>query len=239
MKKTLLTIATMVAGILTMNAQCTAVQSCTPGATGYCSTPSPSTSLPGATVGTAYSTDVQITLGTTATMQGQTVSITSGTITSITGMPSGILALLTPTNGALLGGQSGCFQLSGTTNATSGTYSVTVSFALTLNGGFPFSSSATWYLPLNSTTTGISNISNSSNGVLVLAPNPAKSELTISSDLHLNKATIIDALGKVVMTQDLNYSNQAIINVANLERGVYFLQANDGNKTITKKFIKD
>lgn len=236
MKKTLLTIATMVAGILTMSAQCVPSGGCTPGLTGYCSVPSASTNLAPATIGVAYSSVIQFSLGTT--VGGGAGTINGATLTAVAGMPAGITNMNTPSSGAVGAGQGACIQLSGTSNATAGTYTITGTFFVSTSFGNQ-TVNADWYLPLNANTTGISNISNSSNGVLVLAPNPAKSELTISSDLHLNKATIIDALGKVVMTQDLNYSNQAIINVANLERGVYFLQANDGNKTITKKFIKD
>lgn len=239
MKKTLLTMATMVAGILTMNAQCTIAPTCVVGSNPFCATPSASTSLAAATVGTAYSSNIQLTLGNSY----QTATIVSATVTAISGMPAGIIATKNPTSGAILANNHGCIGFSGTTTAAAGIYTVGVSVIITGDqGGFPFNLPAqtfNWYLPLNGTTTGFNSIANTTTGVLVLAPNPAKAELTLTSDLHLAKATIIDALGKVVLVQELNYANQAVIDVRSLETGIYFLQANDGNKTITKKFIKD
>ncbi len=239
MKKTLLTIATMVAGLSTMNAQCTIVPTCTPGANPYCAVPSSGTNLTAATIGTAYSSNIQITLGNMA--QGATIN--SATVTTIAGMPAGILATKNPITGAIMANGSGCIGFSGTSTAAAGTYTVAVSFILNVTqSGSTFNippQTANWYLPLSASTTGFNTIANTITSVLVLAPNPAKSELTLTSDLHLAKVTIIDALGKVVMVQELNYANQAVIDVRSLETGIYFLQANDGSKTITKKFIKD
>ncbi len=236
MKKTLLTIATMVAGILTVNAQCSITGGCVPSTTsGYCAVPSASTNLNSATIGSAYSSVIQFSLGTTA--GGGFITVNSATLTNISGMPAGILASKNPVNGAILAGQGACLQLSGTSNAAAGVYTITGNFQVSSSAG-PIVVNADWYLPLNASSTGINEATNN-NAVLVLAPNPAKSELTLTSDLHLSKATIIDALGKVVLVQELNYTNQAIIDVKSLERGVYFLQANDGKHSLTKKFIKD
>ncbi len=244
MKKTLLTIATMVAGILTMNAQCVIAPTCTVSSSGYCATPSASTNLSAATIGTAYNDNIQLSLGSTAQTQLGPVTVHSATVTNVVGMPAGILATKNPTTGAIMANASGCIGFAGTSTAPAGTYTIGVTVVITAsqNSGPQFNLPAqtfNWYLPLNASTTGINTIANTTTGVLVLAPNPAKSELTLTSDLHLAKATIIDALGKVVMVQELNYANQAIIDVRSLETGIYFLQANDGSKTITKKFIKD
>ena len=72
-----------------------------------------------------------------------------------------------------------------------------------------------------------------------MAPNPVSSELFISSDSHFGKIQVIDALGKTVLSLDANYASQTSINVSSLTKGVYFIQANDGERIITKKFIKD
>ena len=50
---------------------------------------------------------------------------------------------------------------------------------------------------------------------------------------------IIDALGKIVLTHDASNMQESSINIQNLNKGVYFVQINDGSKMITKKFIKD
>ena len=236
MKKTLLTITAMVAGILSINAQCTISGSCVPDAyAGYCAVPSASTNLNAATIGTAYNSVIQFSLGTTA-FNGF-AAINGATLTTVSGMPAGITVAKNPVNGQVGPGQGACIQLSGTTNASAGVYTISASFFVSSNQGSQ-TVVANWYLPVN-VSTGINTIANSSLGILVLAPNPAKSELTINSDLNLNKVTIIDALGKIVLVQELNYTNQSTLDIRSLERGVYFLQANDGSKTMTKKFIKD
>jgi nitrous oxidase accessory protein NosD len=68
---------------------------------------------------------------------------------------------------------------------------------------------------------------------------PVTDELNISSASHIGKISIIDALGKTVLTYDANYSLQTNLNVSSLSKGVYFLQVNDGSQMSTKKFIKD
>lgn len=237
MKKTLLTIATMVAGILTMSAQCTAVQSCTPGASGYCATPASGSTLTAANSGVAYLTDIQFSLGSSA----GPATITGATVTAVTGLPSGIIAIPNPTNGIVAPNSNACVRVAGTTTATPGTYTMTATFKVGIMFGTASTFTtvnASWYVPVSGST-GINEAASTNNAILVLAPNPAKSELTLTSDLHLSKATIIDALGKVVLVQELNYTNQAIIDIKSLERGVYFLQANDGTHSLTKKFIKD
>lgn len=231
MKKTLLTMATMVAGILSMNAQCTIAPTCTPGATGYCATPASGSTLTVANIGITYNQVIQFSLGS------QAAGLTGATITAVSGLPAGLSATYNPTNGVVSPSGSACMQISGITTGATGIYTMVATFKVgTVLGNTVVP--APWYIPV-ANSTGLNSFYNAFNGVLVLAPNPAKAELTVTSDLHLSKATIIDALGKIVLEQELNYANQATINISNLERGVYFLQANDGTKSMTKKFIKD
>ena len=231
MKKTLLTISAMVAGILSITAQCTAVQSCTPGSAGYCATPASGSTLTTAYASINYNQVIQVTLGTGGG------AITGATVTSVTGLPTGITAVFTPSTGSLAPGGSGCVQLSGLTSSPAGMYTMTATFVVgTVVGNTVVP--ASWYIPV-SVSSGIESFSNSYNTLLNLFPNPAKSELTISSDSHMSSVVVLDALGKVVLSQELNYTNQAILDVRKLEKGLYFIQVYDRNKTMTKKFIKD
>lgn len=72
---------------------------------------------------------------------------------------------------------------------------------------------------------------------LILYPNPADSELNLATiDGRKVAYRIINYLGKEVKKG--NFSTQENINVSSLTSGVYIFEINDGQKTITKKFIK-
>lgn len=235
MKKTLLFAAVLLSSLSQLSAQCAIVPGCSTAATGYCSTPSNGANLPNATVSSAYSTTIQVSIA--SAFGGVTVS--SASITSVTGLPTGLSYSVNPTSGVIVGGSNGCIRIAGTpTVGTTGTYTVVANATIVSPLGPVPPVSMNWILTVNPPlSTGItaSNLSNN----FYIAPNPVSSELFISNDNHLGKVSVIDALGKIVLSLDANYSNQTTINVSSLIKGVYFIQANDGERIITKKFIKD
>lgn len=235
MKKTLLFVALLIGGLSQLNAQCTIAPSCSIAAIGYCTSPAENTALLNGTELTPYSNTIQFSLGTTV---GGFATITDASITSVTGMPVGFTYSTNPTSGTIVGGTNACLILSGTPAAASaGTYTVSVGFAVNTSFG-PTTQTLLWFLTIDpSGTTSVKSYPTVVN--LFVAPNPATSELFVSSASHFGKINIIDALGKTVISHDANYASQTIINISSLSRGVYFLQLNDGNNVITKKFIKD
>lgn len=240
MKKILLTASVVIAGLFQSNAQCVIVPSCTPSsATGYCATPAAGATLPAGVTGVAYSTDIQFSLGTTAA--GGAGTVNGATITATSGLPTGLSTTYNPASGAVAAGGNACLQIAGTTTVTPGTFTFSATFSVQLTFG-PSTQytvvTASWNLPINATSAGIAPLSQAAN-VLVMSPNPAKSELNIMTDLSISKLVVIDALGKVVISHDVNYANQVTLDIRSLEKGLYFLQAHDGSKMITKKFIKD
>lgn len=233
MKKTLLFAALLIGGLSQLNAQCTIMPSCSTGTVGYCTTPATATPLPNASEVTPYNTTIQVTIGTSAF--GGAATITDATVTAVTGLPAGLSYSLNPSNGVINGGSSGCMLITGTpSTGSAGTYTVTANITANTNFG-PAAVSGSWPL----TVTGVAGIKSYSNANMIIAPNPAASELVISADFHFGKIQIIDALGKIVISHDANYADQTNIDVHNLSKGVYFLQANDGKSVITRKFIKD
>lgn len=81
---------------------------------------------------------------------------------------------------------------------------------------------------------------NNSNEILTtisLYPNPTKEVLNIetNSATKLNYS-VINYLGQVVKSGSIENNS---LNVSNLNAGVYILQINDGQKSVTKKFIKE
>ena len=72
---------------------------------------------------------------------------------------------------------------------------------------------------------------------LVLYPNPTDGKLNIATvDGREVSFRIVNYLGQEVKTG--KFSTQDNINVSNLTSGVYIFEINDGQKTISKKFIK-
>jgi uncharacterized protein (TIGR02145 family) len=69
-------------------------------------------------------------------------------------------------------------------------------------------------------------------------PNPAHSflNLSINDDISLDKITILDITGKIVLEQAENLNT---INVEKLAKGVYILTAYAGDKKYQEKFIKE
>ena len=231
MKKTLLFAALLIGGLSQLSAQCVIGAACTPSAQGYCTVPVENTNLPSGLANTAYSTDIQFTLGSNV---GGFTNITDATIATVTGLPAGFIYTTNPSNGNFIGGSSACMQITGTTTAT-GNFSVAATFDVNTGLG-PTSQTLTWFLTIGSTT-GIQTYNQASK--VLVSPNPATSELFVSSASHFGKVQIIDALGKTVLSHDANYSAQTTINISSLSKGVYFLQINDGANVTTKKFIKD
>jgi hypothetical protein len=235
MKKSLLFVALLIGGLSQLNAQCSIVPTCSITAIGYCTLPAENTALLNGTELSPYSNTIQFSLGTTV---GGFATITDASITSVTGLPAGFTYSTNPVNGTIVGGTNACLILGGTPAAASaGTYTISVGFAVNTSFG-PTTQTLLWFLTIDpSGTTSVKSYSSVAN--LFIAPNPATSELFVSALNHISKIQIIDALGKVVISHDANYSLQTTINIQTLSKGVYFLQLNDGNKVVTKKFIKD
>lgn len=72
---------------------------------------------------------------------------------------------------------------------------------------------------------------------LTIYPNPVSNELRLSTNLTLNGAVvkIIDVTGRIVLQQPLTGS---IVNVSNLQTGIYTLLLYSDRKTVVRKFVK-
>lgn len=75
-----------------------------------------------------------------------------------------------------------------------------------------------------------------------LYPNPTVSELTISFNQQVNSTvniSVLDILGKVLLAKEINELNKVILNVSELESGVYFVKVESNGKSAVQKFIKE
>ena len=70
-------------------------------------------------------------------------------------------------------------------------------------------------------------------------PNPVQSELYIATELQVEEITIYDIYGRQAVRQQVNGStSQQVVNVADLNSGVYFVKVSTDNGEIVKRFVK-
>jgi len=165
MKKSLLLLSLFTVVVLGLKAQCTIAPTCTV-TTGYCSTPAANSSLPAATEMIAYSTTIQVSVGTSYSV----ATITNATVTSVSGLPAGLTYSLNPSTGVIAGGGNGCMLISGTpATGSGGSYTVTANVSVNTNFGV-FPATLTWKLTVN-WPAGIANYSTNNAAILLIAPN--------------------------------------------------------------------
>jgi len=71
---------------------------------------------------------------------------------------------------------------------------------------------------------------------LSIFPNPTSSFLTIRSNKLISPISIYDITGKLVL-QNKGNSNEIILDISNLNSGLYFIKSNSQNSSIRKRFI--
>ena len=69
-------------------------------------------------------------------------------------------------------------------------------------------------------------------------PNPSKDKIRINNLSHSTKLILTNTLGAVLKKIDVNEKSSLIIDISNLESGVYFISSNDRNVSFSKKIIK-
>ncbi len=73
-----------------------------------------------------------------------------------------------------------------------------------------------------------------------ISPNPATTQLTVTSTEKINTVAITSLLGQVVFSYEYN-TEKAQLDVADLPTGIYFVRVSCGSSgfTMTKKFVKE
>ena len=69
-------------------------------------------------------------------------------------------------------------------------------------------------------------------------PNPVKDELTIATELRVEEIAIYDIYGRTVRQQVNKTTGQQVIDVADLENGIYFINIKTDNGNIVERFVK-
>jgi hypothetical protein len=85
---------------------------------------------------------------------------------------------------------------------------------------------------------GVTGIKELRNNSLSIFPNPTNGFLNVK----VNKAghiRVINALGTIILNENVSNSNQVNLDLTNEANGIYFVQYNNGKEIVTQKFIKE
>lgn len=89
---------------------------------------------------------------------------------------------------------------------------------------------------------GILSVDEKKLSAIIVFPNPAQDKILIEHDVknNINQINIMDVAGKTVKSISENLQQKTInINVADLAKGIYFVQVEAENGTIIKKIVID
>ena len=109
------------------------------------------------------------------------------------------------------------------------------------NAGGEAVGSSTWSFTTEADPAAASIKDNELASQVSIYPTSTKNNFTINnkSNTALTSVSLFDVNGRVVLTQSLeNLIGEKSINVSNLSTGMYFVQLNTANATVTKKLIK-
>jgi hypothetical protein len=81
-------------------------------------------------------------------------------------------------------------------------------------------------------------LKSSSNGAIIIYPNPVKDHLYISNDLNYRNLLITDLAGKIILKKSISDGLNKI-QIDQIPAGSYFIRLSDGDKTQSLKFVKD
>jgi hypothetical protein len=88
----------------------------------------------------------------------------------------------------------------------------------------------------NDSTVGISTIDVT--GMVKMYPNPVSSVLYLQSEIELSDLTVTDMLGNTVMPLGKLATGQTRFDVSSLAAGVYFISAQDEERSFMRRFVK-
>lgn len=214
-----------------------------------------------ATVGQPYSFTFTAVVPPTVTVAGTTATLTSVTVTQITGLPPGMSYVCSPSNCVFPGNSTGCVLLTGTPTQA-GCYPIQVTASVVVNLGFPLTLTqhfpsqtgdpltiAGEYVvrvdcPASCPPNGLQNPSRIK-GLLMQQVAPISAgqiaNILIESDetrtLQFNVTSIV---GKNVESKrvELNSGKNTIeFDTNGLPAGIYMYSVSDSKATVTKRLI--
>lgn len=240
MKKLLLSLA-----VCALTAAGANAQTCTPGANYADSTfgvwPDTIQNLPPANVNQAYNTDLNFKAPQNASDVDPSVSgtIQDFTVDNVTGLPPGINYACNNANCFYIGGENGCANIYGTPTQV-GTFPIEIQITANVDIGFSI------IIPYTQTFTGYKiEVGNAGEVSLVapkfeIYPNPATDDMTLNGlgDMNVSSLEVMNMTGAIVKTYSNVQTASYTMNVAELDRGVYFVKINHDGISELVKFVK-
>jgi hypothetical protein len=83
----------------------------------------------------------------------------------------------------------------------------------------------------------VTSVNNPLAGTVGVYPNPATTNVTVSTTDGMNKLTVINYVGQVVYQKSLNGENSVDLNTANYDAGVYVIKIETANGTTNKRVV--
>ena len=77
------------------------------------------------------------------------------------------------------------------------------------------------------------------NSYINIHPNPANDKISIATELNVEEIAIYDIYGRTVRQQVNKTTGPQVIDVADLENGIYFINIKTDKGNIVKRFIKN
>ncbi len=245
MKKLLLSLATAVVAVMSVQAQ-----NCTPNPQYADSTygvwPDTIVNFPAASANQAYSTDlnfkvpaeVPASLAPNPSLVG--APINGFSVTSVDGLPTTYQYACNAANCSYAGGANGCANVYGP-NATAGTYNITINVDVLVQvpflGETSVPTSFTGYKIVVGTSGTIEQVINP----ILVSPNPATDVISvdgITASMKASKVEVTNVEGKVVASKAVANASNFNFDLSGMKAGIYFVNVTHASGVETVKFIK-
>jgi hypothetical protein len=147
------------------------------------------------------------------------------------GEPDPVFAY-TITNGTLVTGDALTGALTRAAGETAGNYAIQIG---SLSAGANYNIS---FVSTDFTISLVTSAEHLAVNLFKVYPNPAKDNLTISSDAIITNIIICNSKGQIVKSFKKQTANQVILDISDLDSGVYFLKVTSGGTIVTRSIIK-
>tara|TARA_B100000809_G_scaffold192126_1_gene190899 strand:+ start:1252 stop:1995 length:744 start_codon:yes stop_codon:yes gene_type:complete len=180
---------------------------------------------------------------TSINFSGQSFSGTINyvTVTSIEGLPASLTIGCSTSDCKILGGTSGCFNISGTPLIGDvGVYTLTVNLSTHYTVAMQdieYPATFTYILTITKNTSGgtVNSLTKLDDNLIKAYPNPTTDVLNILSENLEGQYELMNSSGTVILSGDLQ--NKNTISTNKLTRGTYYLRITSEDKVLTKKVL--
>ncbi|MFD1552073.1 hypothetical protein DNU06_00755 [Putridiphycobacter roseus] len=93
------------------------------------------------------------------------------------------------------------------------------------------------YFAMDNLTGGYASVSNTKETVISIYPNPSEGIFYLNTSEQYFMQ-VIDMTGKVIIEKQTTGNNKELIDLSNVEKGMYFIHLKNANEQITKRIIK-